>query len=182
MGLNLGCESRCCSQALTGHVGPHDLKHLRKGIFEGVMSVFVSHLNRWWFYSRLVSEVCLGEWSAVGTVANLIYISKLVHNYSSSWPPKHILNICVFEVLIGYTDDGGYENRNVYMLILIILLLIILIKGNVRGLLSKYHVRSSRPPTWTCQVAQRACVSLRLERTSSGSTNYTPPAHFSPQY
>ena len=27
--------------------------------------------------------------------------------------------MCVFESLTGYTDDGGYENRNAYILIII---------------------------------------------------------------
>jgi len=27
--------------------------------------------------------------------------------------------MCVFKKLIGYTDDGGYENRKAYVLIII---------------------------------------------------------------
>jgi len=27
--------------------------------------------------------------------------------------------MCIFKSLTGYTDDGGYENRNVYVLIII---------------------------------------------------------------
>jgi hypothetical protein len=67
-------------------IGLYDLKHLRKGTVERMLGVLVSHLDRWWFDSRLVSGVGCGERSSVGTGASVIYISKPVHNCSSVWP------------------------------------------------------------------------------------------------
>jgi hypothetical protein len=29
------------------------------------------------------------------------------------------LNMCIFKSLAGYTDNGGYENRNAYLVIII---------------------------------------------------------------
>ena len=48
--------------------------------------------------------------------------------------------MCIFEVLTGYTGDGGYEKPSVYMLMsIIIIIIIIIIKDNVTGSLAKYH-------------------------------------------
>ena len=62
--------------------------------------------------------------------ATLIYISKLVHNCF----PCDILvdnntfsKMYVFKVLTGYSDDGGYENPNAYILIITIIIIIIII-------------------------------------------------------
>jgi len=65
--------------------GLHDLKHLRKGIFERMMYV-LGRSGLGWFHSRLFSGVGCGEWSTVGTCAAQFKLSKQVHNYSSVWP------------------------------------------------------------------------------------------------
>ena len=74
-------------------------------------------LDSGWFHSRLVSGVGCGEqvqlnFSFRNKFTVLFPCGLLVDNNTFS-------KMCVFKSLTGYTDYGGYKNRNAHFLIII---------------------------------------------------------------
>jgi hypothetical protein len=103
--------------------GLHDLKYLRKGIVR-MMVVLGRYLERGWFYSRLVSGV---RWGGVKYCwnrrsCNFSFRNKFIFVLPCGLLVDNItFSKCAFLkfLLTTLTDDGGFENRNVRVLIII---------------------------------------------------------------
>jgi hypothetical protein len=65
----------------------------------------------------LLEQVLLLNFSFRNKLIIVLPCGLLVDNNTFS-------KMCVFKSLTGYTDDGGYENRNAFIVIIIIIIII----------------------------------------------------------
>jgi hypothetical protein len=95
------------------------------------MGVLVSHLDRGWFYSRLFIQGRDKGWGVMYCRNRCNSNFRFRNNFKIVLPCDLLVDnntfseMCVFKGLTGYTEDGGYVNRNARILIIIIIIIII---------------------------------------------------------